>query len=66
MSWTGRVPASPHCSTRSNKGRSRTRKGLVRCLALPRQEFFALLNSEPGLTRAMLDEVARRLVVAEQ
>jgi CRP-like cAMP-binding protein len=41
-------------------------KGSVRCLALPRQEFLALLDSEPGVTRAMLDEVARRLVVAEQ
>jgi CRP-like cAMP-binding protein len=41
-------------------------KGLVRCLAVPRDEFFALLDSEPGLTRALLDEVARRLVVAEQ
>jgi CRP-like cAMP-binding protein len=41
-------------------------KGPVRCLALPRQEFFALLDSEPGLTRAMLVEVARRLAAAEQ
>jgi CRP-like cAMP-binding protein len=41
-------------------------KGLVRCLALPRDEFLELLDTEPGLTRALLDEIARRLVVAEQ
>ena len=41
-------------------------KGSVRCLAFPRQEFLALLDSEPAVTRAMLDEVARRLVLAEQ
>ena len=41
-------------------------KGSVRCLAFPRQEFLALLDSEPGVTRALLDEVARRLVVAER
>jgi len=41
-------------------------KGLVRCLAIPRDEFSELLDSEPALTRALLHEVARRLVVAEQ
>ena len=41
-------------------------KGPLRCLALPREEFFVLLDSEPGLTRALLDEVARRLVVSER
>ena len=41
-------------------------KGLVRCLAVPRDEFAGLLDSEPGLVRALLGEVARRLVVAEQ
>jgi CRP-like cAMP-binding protein len=41
-------------------------KTAVRCLAVPRDEFLALLDTEPGLTRAMLDEVARRLVVAER
>ena len=41
-------------------------KGPVRCLAVPRDAFLALLDSEPGLTRALLDEIARRLVVAEQ
>jgi len=41
-------------------------KGLVRCLAVPRDEFLALLDSEPALVRALLDEIARRLVVAEQ
>jgi len=41
-------------------------KSLVRCLAVPRDEFLRLLDSEPGLVRALLDEVARRLVVAEQ
>ena len=41
-------------------------KGLVRCLAIPRGDFSELLDSEPGLTRALLAEVARRLVIAEQ
>ena len=41
-------------------------KGLVRCLAIPRDEFFEPRDTEPGLTRALLDEVARWLVVAEQ
>jgi CRP-like cAMP-binding protein len=38
----------------------------VRCLAIPRDEFLALLDSEPALTRALLDEIARRLVDSEQ
>ena len=41
-------------------------KSRVHCLAVPRDEFVALLDSEPGLVRALLGEVARRLVVAEQ
>jgi CRP-like cAMP-binding protein len=41
-------------------------KGLVRCLAVPRDAFLELLDSEPSLTRALLDEIARRLVTVEQ
>jgi CRP-like cAMP-binding protein len=41
-------------------------KSRVRCLAVPRDEFLELLDAEPGLTRALLDEIARRLVAAEQ
>jgi CRP-like cAMP-binding protein len=33
----------------------------VRCLALPRDEALALIESEPALALAMLRELARRL-----
>lgn len=41
-------------------------KSPTRCLAIPRDAFLELLDTEPALTRALLDEIARRLVVAEQ
>jgi len=36
----------------------------VRCLALPRDEALALIESEPALALAMLRELARRLADA--
>lgn len=33
----------------------------VRCLSIPREEFLALVESEPSLALAMLRELARRL-----
>jgi CRP-like cAMP-binding protein len=37
-------------------------KTKVRCLSLPRDDFLALLDSEPGLALPLLREMARRLV----
>jgi CRP-like cAMP-binding protein len=39
--------------------RAKTR---VRCISLSRDDFLALLDSEPGLALPMLRELARRLV----
>lgn len=33
----------------------------VRCLTVPREDFLALVDSEPTLARRMLHELARRL-----
>ena len=33
----------------------------VRCLTVPREDFLALIDSEPALARRMLHELARRL-----
>jgi CRP-like cAMP-binding protein len=37
-------------------------KTKVRCISLSRDDFLALLDSEPGLALPMLREMARRLV----
>ena len=36
----------------------------VRCLSIPREDFLALVESEPRFALAMLRELARRLVEA--
>jgi CRP-like cAMP-binding protein len=37
-----------------------------RCLAVPREDFLALVESEPAFALALLRELARRLVEANQ
>jgi CRP-like cAMP-binding protein len=46
-------------ASRVARVRARTK---ARCLSLPRDDFLALLDSEPGLALPLLRELARRLV----